>query len=143
MTELIARDMARVRLTEPFKYFVVGSPAYFAKHGKPRKPEDLLQHECISFRWPTSDALYAWELERGRRKWRVPVRGGLVTNNLEFCVAMAEAGLGLAYLADLSMREQLADGRLVAALEDYAPTEQGIFLCSPSREQQSPRCGSS
>lgn len=136
--ELIARDMVQVRLTEPFRFFVVGSPAYFAKHGTPQKPEDLLQHECITFRWPKNDALYAWELERGRRKWRVPVHGGLVTNNLQFYITMAEAGLGLAYTADLSMREQLADGRLVAVLQDYAPTEQGIFLCFPSREQQSP-----
>ncbi|APR80795.1 Transcriptional regulator, LysR family protein [Minicystis rosea] len=138
VTELIARDMVRVRLRDPFKYFVVGSPAYLAKHGTPRKPEDLLQHDCITFRWPKGDALYAWELERGRRKWRVPVRGGLVTNNLQFCIRMAEAGLGLAYVADLSMRDELADGRLVAVLQEYAPIEQGIFLCFPSRDQQSP-----
>jgi DNA-binding transcriptional LysR family regulator len=138
VTEVIARDMVRVRLTDPFKFFVVGSPAYFAKHGTPRKPEDLLQHECITFRWPSSDALYAWELQRGRRKWRVPVRGGLVTNNLEFCISMAEAGLGLAYVGDLSTKEQLSDGRLVAVLQAYSPTEQGLFLCYPSRAQRSP-----
>ncbi|MEI9941079.1 MAG: LysR family transcriptional regulator [Pseudomonadota bacterium] len=138
VTEVIARDMVRVRLSDPFRYFVVGSPAYFAKHGTPRKPEDLLQHECITFRWPTGDALYAWELERGRRKWRVPVRGGLITNSLEFCVSMAEAGVGLAYVADSSIKDRLADGRLVAALQAYSPTEPGLFLCSPSRAQRSP-----
>jgi len=138
VTEVIARDMVRVRLTDPFKYFVVGSPAYFAKHGTPRKPEDLLQHECITFRWPTGAALYAWELERGRRKWRVPVRGGLVTNHLQFCITMAEAGLGLAYIADLSIKDQLSDGRLVAVLQSYSPTEPGLFLCYPSRTQCSP-----
>jgi DNA-binding transcriptional LysR family regulator len=138
VTEMIERDMVRLRLTDPFRFLVVGSPAYFAKHGRPGKPEDLLQHECITFRWPVPGALYAWELERGRRKWRVPVRGGLITNSVQFCLTMAEAGVGLAYLADLSMREALAHGRLVAVLEDYAPTEQGIFLCHPSRAQQSP-----
>lgn len=138
VTEVIARDMGRVRLTEPFKFFVVGSPEYLAKHGTPRKPEDLLQHECITFRWPMGDSLYAWELERGRRKWRIPVRGGLVTNHLQSYISMAEAGLGLAYTADLSIREQLADGRLVAVLPSYAPTEPGLFLCYPSHAQRSP-----
>jgi len=138
VTELIARDMVRIRLTEPFRFVVVASPAYLKEHGTPRKPEDLLQHECIMFRWPTGGGLYAWELERGRRKWRVPVRGGIVTNNLEFCVSMAEAGVGLAYVGDLSTREQLADGRLVAVLEAYSPPEPGIFLCYPSRAQRSP-----
>jgi len=138
VTEVIARDMAHVRLTDPFKFIVVGSPEYLAKHGTPRKPEDLLQHECITFRWPTGDSLYAWEFERGRRKWRLPVRGGIVTNHHLFCIALAEAGLGLAYVADLSMEERLRQGRLVAVLSAYSATEPGICLCYPSRAQRSP-----
>jgi DNA-binding transcriptional LysR family regulator len=60
VSDVIARDMVRVRLTDPFKYLVVGAPAYLAKHGTPRKPEDLLEHECINIRWPTaSSPLYA------------------------------------------------------------------------------------
>jgi DNA-binding transcriptional LysR family regulator len=137
VSELIERDMARVRLTEPFKFLAAGSPGYLATHGTPRKPEDLLDHECINVRWPTGDTLYAWEFERGRRKWRVPVRGGLVTNNAAFYLAMAEQGMGLIYGGYLGMKDRLEDGRLVAVLEDYAPIEQGVFLCYPSREQQS------
>jgi len=137
VSELIARDTVRLRLTKPFKYLVAGSPDYLAKHGTPRKPEDLLEHECINVRWPT-DSLYAWEFERGRRKWRVPVRGNIVTNNARFYLAMAEQGLGLIYGAEIGLRERIQDGRLVALLEDYAPTEQGVFLCLPKREQQSP-----
>jgi len=138
VTEIIDLDMVRVRLTEPFRFFVVGSPAYLAKHGRPRKPEDLLQHECLTVRWPTPEALYAWELQRGRRKWRVPVRGGVITNSVVFCRTMAEVGVGLAYLSELGMQEQLADGRLVRVLEEYAPTEDGIFLCYPSGGRISP-----
>jgi DNA-binding transcriptional LysR family regulator len=139
VSELIARDTVRVRLTEPFKFLVAGSPDYLAKHGTPRKPEDLLEHECINVRWPTTgDSLYAWEFERGRRKWRVPVQGNFVTNNARFYLAMAEQGMGLIYGGDIGMKDRLEDGRLVAVLQDYAPIEQGIFLCFPSREQQSP-----
>ncbi|NUP06292.1 MAG: LysR family transcriptional regulator [Polyangiaceae bacterium] len=137
LSEVIARDMVRVRLTDPFKFVVVGSPGYFAKRGKPRKPEDLLEHECINFRWPEAHSLYAWELERGRRKWRVPVRGGIITNSAPFCLAMAERGMGLVYGGELGMRDRIEDGRLVVVLDDYAPIEPGIFLYHPSREQQS------
>lgn len=136
--DTIARDMARVRVTDPFRYLVVGSPSYFAKHGAPRKPEDLLEHECITFRWPVGDALYAWEFERGKRKWRVPVRGSLTTNSLEFCIAMAEAGQGLAYVGDINLGSRLSDGRLEPALEAYAPSESGLFLCYPSHAQRAP-----
>jgi DNA-binding transcriptional LysR family regulator len=138
VAEFIDRDLVSVRLTEPFKFFAAGSPGYFAKHGMPRKPEDLLEHDCIGFRGPAGAALYPWEFQRGRRTWKVPVRGGLVTNNFEFCVAMAVLGQGLAYVADISVKDQLRDGRLVAALESHAATEPGIFLCYPNRAQRSP-----
>ena len=81
LSEAIERDMVQVRLTDAFRFVVVGAPSYLARHGTPRKPEDLLRHECITFRSQTTGALYAWELERGRRNWRVPVRGGVVTSD--------------------------------------------------------------
>ena len=63
----------------------------------PEKPQDLLRHECIGFRWKSDGALYAWELERGKKSWRVPVRGGVVCNDSRLAVAFAEAGVGLMY----------------------------------------------
>lgn len=138
VTEVIERDMVRVRLTDPFRFYVAGAPAYFAKHGKPKKPDDLLQHECLTFRWPSGDALYAWEFQRGRRTWRVPVRGGLVTNSYAFCEAMAEQGVGLLYGPDRAIEPLVREGRLEAALERYAATEPGLFLCYPSRTQRTP-----
>jgi DNA-binding transcriptional LysR family regulator len=140
LTEAIERDMVRVRvrLTDEFRFVVVGAPEYLARHGTPRRPEDLLRHECITFRSATTGALYAWELERGRRNWRVPVRGGVVTNEPRLAVAMAEQGLGLAYTFEPAVSEQLRTGRLKTVLEPFAPTVPGFFLYYPSRAQSSP-----
>jgi DNA-binding transcriptional LysR family regulator len=138
LAESIDRDMVQVRLTGNFRFVIVGSPAYLAKHGTLRKPEDLLQHECLGYRTNTSGALYAWELERGRRHWRVSVRSGVVTNEPGLCIEMAEQGLGLAYTFEASVAEQLRDGRLKIVLEAYAPMVPGFFLCYPSRAQSSP-----
>jgi DNA-binding transcriptional LysR family regulator len=66
LSEAIERDMVQVRLTDPFRFVVVGSPRYLERHGTPQRPEDLLRHQCLTFRSPTTGALYAWELERGR-----------------------------------------------------------------------------
>jgi DNA-binding transcriptional LysR family regulator len=96
-SEAIERDMVQVRLTDGFRFVVVGTPEYLARHGTPERPQDLLRHECITFRSKTTGALYAWELERGRKTWRVLVRGGVVTNDGPLAVSMAEKGLGLAY----------------------------------------------
>lgn len=50
---------------------------------------------------------YAWELERGRKTWRVPVRGGVVTNDGLLGPAMAKLGLGLAYALEPAVQDDL------------------------------------
>lgn len=137
LTESIERDMVQVRLTDAFRFVVVGSPRYLAERGTPERPEDLLRHECITFRSQTTGALYAWELERGRRSWRVPVRGGVVTNDIALSVRMAERGLGLAYTLEARVAGAVRAGRLAIVLDAYAPTVPGFFLYFPSRAQRS------
>jgi DNA-binding transcriptional LysR family regulator len=138
LSEAIERDMVQVRLTDAFRFVVVGAPSYLERHGTPEKPQDLLRHECITFRARTTGALYAWELERGRKTWRVPVRAGVVTGDSEVMLSLAESGAGLAYVFEPTVREQLRTGRLKVVLEAYAPTVPGFFLYFPSRAQRSP-----
>lgn len=137
LTESIERDMVQVRLTDSFRFIVVGAPAYLARAGVPERPEDLLRHECVTFRTGTRGDLYAWELERGRRNWRVPVRGGVVSNDSRLSVSFAERGLGLAYAFEPMVLEQLRRGKLLCVLERYAPTVPGFFLYYPSVARRS------
>ena len=136
-TESIERDMVQVRLTDAFRYVVVGAPDYLARRGTPERPEDLMAHECIPFRSQTTGALYAWELERGRKTWRVPVRGGVVCNDGLLCISLAELGLGLAYAFEPKAMEALRAGRLQRVLERYAATVPGYFIYFPSRTRSS------
>jgi DNA-binding transcriptional LysR family regulator len=138
LTEAIERDMVQVRLTDAFRFVVVGAPDYLERSGTPQRPEDLLRHECITFRSRTTGALYAWELERGRRTWRVPVRGGVVTNDIALTVSLASHGMGLAYTLEPRVIEQLESGRLQRVLEPYAATVPGFFLYFPARARRSP-----
>ncbi|MDI1437178.1 LysR family transcriptional regulator [Polyangium sorediatum] len=138
LTEAIERDMVQVRLTEAFRFVVVGAPGYLARHGTPQRPEELLRHECMTFRMHSTGALYAWELEKGRRTWRVPVRGGVVTNDSHLSMLLAEQGLGLSYAFEPMAAEPLRAGRLQRVLEPYAPKVPGFFLYYPSRAQRSP-----
>jgi DNA-binding transcriptional LysR family regulator len=133
----IERDMVQVRLTDPFRYVVVGAPQYLERNAAPERPADLLRHECITFRSQTTGALYVWELERGRKTWRVPVRGGIVTNDGFLAVTLAESGLGLAYAFEPMVLERIRAGRLRRVLEQYAAHAPGYFLYFPSRAQRS------
>jgi DNA-binding transcriptional LysR family regulator len=138
LSEAIERDMVQVRLTDAFRFVVVGSPGYLARHGTPERPEDLLRHECITFRSQTTGALYAWELERGRRNWRVPVRGGIVSGDARLNASLAEQDMGLVYALEPMVLEQLRSRRLKVVLERYAPTVPGFFLYFPSVARRSP-----
>ncbi|HEY0254138.1 MAG TPA: LysR family transcriptional regulator [Kofleriaceae bacterium] len=138
LSESIDRDMVQLRVTDPFRFVMVGAPAYLKKYGTPHKPEDLLRHECIGFRAPSTGALYAWELEKGRRNWRVPVRGSVITNEPELNVLLAEQGLGLTYTYEPWVTDLVRRGRLEMVLEAYAAQMPGFFLCYPSKDQSSP-----
>jgi len=137
LSESIERDMVQVRLSEGFRFVVVGSPKYLDERGRPQRPVDLLEHECITFRSPTNGALYAWELERGRKSWRVPVRGGVVANDALLCTTLAKLGMGLAYAADARVQSELLAGKLEIVLDAYAAAVPGFFLYFPSRAQRS------
>ena len=137
LSESIERDMVQVRLTDAFRFVVVGSPEYLARRGTPERPEDLLRHECITLRMRTTGALYAWELERGKRSWRIAVRGGVVSNDTRLAVSLAEQGVGLAYAFEPMVLERLRSGRLQRVLERYAPTVPGFFLYFPSVARRS------
>jgi DNA-binding transcriptional LysR family regulator len=138
LIESIDRDMVHVRLCGPTRLVVVGAPSYFERNGVPQKPEDLLRHDCICVRRAPTRESWAWELERGKKTYRVPVRGPLTTNDAELMRAMAVAGVGLFYSLETRIESDLASGRLRIALEAYAPKVPGLFLYFPKRSQVSP-----
>jgi len=137
LSETIERDMVRVRLTDAFRFVVVGAPGYLGRRGTPERPEELLQHECITHRSLTTGALYGWELERGAKSWRIPVRGGIVANDEQVSLSLAAEGAGLAYAFEPAAMSHLRAGRLQVVLEQYAAVVPGFFLYFPSRTHKS------
>src|SRR5277367_1665684 len=61
MGQFIAADMVAVRLTPPFRFIIVGSPAYLARSGRPERPDDLRQHACLRLR-RSNGAIALWSL---------------------------------------------------------------------------------
>jgi DNA-binding transcriptional LysR family regulator len=138
LSEAIERDMVQVRLTDPGRFVVAAAPSYLARRGTPQKPPDLLQHDCICIRTSMAGARYAWELERGRKTWRVPVQGTVTTNDTELMRVLAVAGAGLLYMFEPAIADELGRGSLRLVLEQYAAAVPGFFLYFPSRAQVSP-----
>ncbi|MET0219969.1 MAG: LysR family transcriptional regulator [Tardiphaga sp.] len=133
--ESVAKDMVAVRIGPDLRMVVVGSPAYLARRGKPRRPQDLAAHDCICLRLATSGALYAWELKKGRREMKVRVDGPLVFNNSAMIVRAAAAGFGLGFVMQDMVAEHLAKGSLVTVLDEWCTPFAGYYLYYPSRRQ--------
>lgn len=138
LVEAIDRDMIQVRLLSECRLVVAGAPAYLKRRGIPEKPEDLLHHDCICMRWTKGAEPWAWELERGRKNYRVPVRGPVTTNDTGLMRRLGVDGVGLIYTIERLVADEIARGRLRVVLEPYLPTVPGLFLYFPSRAQISP-----
>jgi len=138
LVEAIDRDMVHVRLSGECRLVVVAAPSYLKRRGVPQKPTDLLQHVCLGLRMSHGGEPWAWELERGKKTWRVPVRGPVTSNDSTLLRTLCLAGVGLSYTLEPSVGDDLARGRLRIVLEAYAPSVPGLFLYFPNRAQISP-----
>src|SRR6266536_73127 len=134
--EQVAKDMIAVRIGPDMRMAVVGAPSYFKTRPEPKKPRDLVQHNCITLRLP-GGGLYAWEFEKDGRELRVHVDGQLTYNTTAQMLNAALAGLGLAYVPEGMAQPYLAKGRLKRLLEDWCLPYSGYHLWYPSRRQSS------
>ena len=135
--EQVAKDMIAVRIGPDMRMAVVGSPSYFRSHPEPKRPQDLVGHNCINLRLPIHGGLYAWEFEKGGRELKVRVEGQLVFNGTAQILNAAVAGLGLAYIPESMVQAHLANRRLRRVLEDWCLPYSGYHLFYPSRRQSS------
>jgi DNA-binding transcriptional LysR family regulator len=136
--EQVAKDMIAVRMGPDMRMAVVGAPSYFKMRGEPRKPQDLIDHNCINLRLPTHGSLYAWEFEKGSRELRVRVDGQLTFNGSAQLLNAALAGCGLAYVPEGLVQAHVGRGRLKRVLADWCPPYSGYHLFYASRRQSSP-----
>ena len=131
----VERDMTALRLVDDFKLFPVATPAYFARRQRPSQPADLHGHNCIRYRFPWDGSIQPWLFNKGKRQIEVAVDGSLTVNDLDLLTSAVLDGVGIAYVADSIAAPFLAQGQLVALLQDWSSTVPGEFLYYPSRRQ--------
>jgi DNA-binding transcriptional LysR family regulator len=139
--EEVGKDMVAVRVGSDMRMIVVGSPSYFSTHPKPSTPHDISGHVCIYYRRPSTGQLRPWEFSKERRVINASVEGQLIFNNLHTIILAAKSGLGLAYLPEDFVSEELAAGSLIQVLSDWAPSFPGYHLYYPSRRLKSAALG--
>lgn len=136
--EAIDQDMIAVPITPPLRMAAVASPIYFETRAVPKKPQDLVQHNCINIRLPTRGGVYVWEFEKKGRELNFRASGQGIFNTSPPIVEAALMGLGIAFLPEEEFAPYLDGGKLMRVLEDWCPPFPGYHLYYPSRRQPSP-----
>ncbi|HJV40361.1 LysR family transcriptional regulator [Caulobacter sp.] len=130
--ERLEKDMIAVPLSGPQRFVLVGSPAYFAQHGRPTHPRDILDHACIRHRF-VSGSSYPWEFEKDGEVVRINPPARLTSTQVDLELAACEAGVGLMATFEDFVAEALAAGRLETVLDDWLPPFSGPYLYYASR----------
>lgn len=116
----------RARPLGASRWIVAAAPAYLQRHGTPRTPAELDGHNCLNFNFRR--ALEGWNLRpvpgSANAPQRQAVHGNFYGNSGEALRLMAVAGAGIVRLAHFLIGADLAAGRLVPLLEDYAPGDR-------------------
>ncbi len=131
-SSLIARKLGSARR------MVVASPAYLERHGVPRTPGDLKDHNCL--RLSTATHFNQWEFKGPDGPRRIEVGGNFEVNNATGLHNAALVGLGLIRAADFYIGADVQSGRLVPVLADYEThTETNIYAVYPHNRHLSPK----
>lgn len=106
-----------------FRRIVVASPAYLEAHGMPRRPQDLDHHNCLRFNFRRSMDEWPFRDPSSGEPYTRPVSGNVHGNSGVILRQFALDGIGLARLGAFHVEQDIAEGRLVALLEDYNPED--------------------
>ena len=135
-SRVIARRIAANRR------LLCAAPAYLARHGMPKVPNDLTKHNCIGIR-QGEEAYGVWRLASGRgrsaKTEAVKTRGNLATNDGEIAVNWALDGHGILMRAEWDIERYLRNGRLVPVLPQYFTPDADIYAVYPQRHQLAAR----
>lgn len=122
-----------------FRQVIVGSPQYFSQMGTPEAPENLAGHSRVVYRYASTGKLAQWPLSRKGEPVQVDIPISVVTNALEAQIGLAESGLGIACVPDLSVAEQLQRGSLISVLDDYLEAQTKLSVMWPASRYASPK----
>ncbi|MCG8508300.1 MAG: LysR family transcriptional regulator [Rhodospirillales bacterium] len=128
-SSLIARKIARVRRV------VCASPDYWKRYGVPDAPRDLKHHNCLVYTFLETPS--EWQFQKDGKGQTVRVRGTFHANNGAAIRAAATAGLGVCQSPTFIVGDDLRDGRLVTALDDFEDKSLAVYAVYPHRHHLS------
>ena len=117
---------------------VCAAPDYIARRGRPERPEDLSQHDCLCV--TRGGRVYnRWTLKGEDGRVSIAVSGRLVSNSTDTLHGWALDGAGIVTKALWDIEEDLAAGRLVELLAEHSCDDIHLYAALPTRRHTPPR----
>ncbi|MCS0502927.1 LysR family transcriptional regulator [Ancylobacter mangrovi] len=114
----------------PNRMVVCGTPAYFARHGVPRMPEDLSHHNCLAYNEHGGQPR-GWHFQNGGHPVTIRPSGSLTSNDGAMLTRWALEGAGVAWRPEWEVAGALARGIARTVLDDFTLANQDIFATYP------------
>lgn len=130
-TSLIAKKLAVM------PHVICATPSYFEAFGKPAQPSDLTRHNCVRF--SLSGHADIWEFSRGGSTERVAIHARY---SISSSLAVRDAvlgGFGLSLIPYPYVENDLREGRLQRALDDWDTVVTTLYAIYPSRQHLIPK----
>lgn len=128
----------KARLIQGGGRSICASPAYWARQGRPERPEDLAQHNCL-VQSRAGHPQSTWRFVEGGRELAVQVSGNRSANDGGLLRQWAVAGVGVVLKSDYDVAADLAAGRLETVLDAYRQTQINLYAVHPVARQPSRR----
>ncbi|CAB3645580.1 LysR family transcriptional regulator [Trinickia soli] len=133
----VPEDMVAVPLTGRQRWVMAASAAYLERHGIPRGPDELADHNCLQLLLGDNSS-YRWEVRDKGAPRRLRVPGLLTINDTSTTISACKAGLGIAYVLEARIADELARGELQIVLEKNAYPEDPFHIYYSSRRYKHP-----
>ncbi|HLB56018.1 MAG TPA: LysR family transcriptional regulator [Coxiellaceae bacterium] len=134
-------DMTDTHLTstliQEYPIKVCATPTYIQKNGVPKKPQDLMQHNCLLhflYEKPVTD----WQFKINGKYETINVNGSLYASRTHILLKMTRAGIGIAQLPLFMIEKYLKSGELISVLDDFPIKNSEVFITT-YRQKQIPK----
>lgn len=127
---VVARKLGETRIVP------CAAPAYLARHGTPRTPEELSRHNCLTYEYLSQRNTW-WFRDATGVEHKVRVTGAMNSNNGDLLAEASVHGVGVVFEPTFIVAPEVRAGRLVPLLQDYEAAPLPIWAVYPSRKHLS------
>ena len=118
------------------QWVICAAPKYISRNGRPERPQDLVDHNCLQYAYQTTGAS-EWQFIGEQGNYILRVSGNFSTDNAAALRKAALGGYGIAYVPRCLVYHDIMEGKLVDLFPEQVGKRLGIYAVYPYTRQPS------